>query len=1186
MRTLLIVFLGVFAVISNATGQTKTSPNFKLQPHAAYARGRVLVKAKSSYTGQLSSIGSSGKIKNVAIRSVKPVVKPELAKKGAALRGPLARQPKVDISRYFEIACDPCQNIETFINDLYKTGYFEIVEPVYGYRATLTPNDPQVGRQWYLKTIKAYQAWDITQGSQDITIAIVDTGGDLNHPDLSGNLYHNVNDPINGIDDDNNGFIDDFTGWDFVGADTLNLDNPNFIGDNDPSIKKGGELNHGTWVAGCASASTNNSIGVAGVGFNTKIMFTKQTADNQQLTDSNIYIPYAGMLYAANLGVNIINASWGGPGQSQIIQDLINHITLDLGCLIVAAAGNGGNTVPNYIAAYDNVLSVAATDENDVKASFTTYNTTVDVSAPGVDIFTTQYNDSYTPINQTVNGTSFSTPITSGAAALIWAQNPTFTGLQVGEQLRVTADAQALYAANPGLNNELGYGRLDIQRALTLQLPSIRASNPKFLTAAGLPVLPGQKGFLTLDFKNYLQSTSSGIAIKLSAAGGATVSKGTITPGIIPTNSTISNTLTPFELTISPTIAENATISLLLTYTDGSYSDYQYISFTVNPSYIDVNSNQVITTMTEIGRIGYQDTENSAEGSGFIFNQQSMLFEMGLIMGTDSSHLFNNVRGINGLFDQDFTSTSKITQIIPGLRSTSEIFGEFSNSATASKQAVVVDYRSLVWKDAPDDKFVIIEYKIKNPTTQTINGFRFGIFADWDITEDGANDAANWYPNEKMGYIYSAQASAKPYAGVQLLTGTPDYYAIDNNPAIAGNPFGLYNGFTDREKFITLSTQRLTAGMSSPAGSDVSHVVSAGPYSIAPGQTITLAFALHAAQNLADLETSSANADTLYNHTLRAPVPSVDTVIACYNTPVTLTATGATKYKWYTSFTGGTSFFTGSQYTTSALTHDTTFYVSNADSSFESVRAAAAVVLKANPKITTSGSTTFCDGQSITLSAAQADSYSWSTGETTQTIQVSTADTFTVTVTYAALSCQNTSPPVTTTVNTNPQASFTMAGTLDTGSPITFTNQSTGGSSYFWQFGDGASSTDANTSHTYTSMDNFTVSLTVTAANGCQDISSQVIDVITGLPGEEGVAVYPNPVRQGALVIEITEKTGTAVRLKLVNMLGQSMFEDQFQSTGDAMSRTIPANALSEGIYVLKINVGDKIITRKIVKAQ
>lgn len=562
---------------------------------------------------------------------------------------------------------------------------------------------------------------------------------------------------------------------------------------------------------------------------------------------------------------------------------------------------------------------------------------------------------------------------------------------------------------------------------------------------------------------------------------------------------------------------------------------------------------------------------------------------MGLIMGTSATSLYNNVRGADAAdnaYDEDFSSTINITEIIPGLRSDAEISGEFSNSVTAAQQAVVVDYKSLVWKNSPYDKFVILEYKVKNPTSQPIVGFHFGIFADWDITTNGQQDAANWYDPEKLGYVYPAQTAAKPYAGIQVLTGPAGYYAIDNDNKIAGNPFGLYDGFTDTEKFTAISTQRLTAGMSTSDGDDVSHVVSSGPYTLAPNQVITLAFAIHAAANLNDLKTSAVYADSLYNYTLKAPLPLVDTVEVCYNSPATLTATGATKFKWYKTFTGGNSFFTGSQYTSASLTSDTTFYVSNADSSYESVRTPAAVVLKANPKITTSGSTTFCNGQSITLSVANADSYLWSTGETTQTIQVSTADVFSVTVRNNGLACQSTSSSVATTVNPNPQALFSITGDLYTSSPITFTDQSTDAVSWFWQFGDGGSSTDQNTSHTYSQINSFSVSLTVTSANGCQDVATKALSVITGLEDSNGIFIYPNPVHSGSFVFEITEKSGALVKLSLINMLSQSLFEDEFQTSGETITREIPANNLSEGVYVLKIKVGNRIITKKVVKAQ
>jgi subtilisin family serine protease len=143
---------------------------------------------------------------------------------------------------------------------------FEIVEPVYVQKSFFMPNDPLIVNQYYLNIIKANQAWDVTQGSPSIIIGIVDTGGDLNHPDLQGNIYIDPADPTDGIDNDGDGYIDNNRGWDFSGADAALIGSPNFKGDNDPSVFSGNKFGHGTMVAGCASATTNDAVGISGVG--------------------------------------------------------------------------------------------------------------------------------------------------------------------------------------------------------------------------------------------------------------------------------------------------------------------------------------------------------------------------------------------------------------------------------------------------------------------------------------------------------------------------------------------------------------------------------------------------------------------------------------------------------------------------------------------------------------------------------------------------------------------------------------------------------------------------------------------------------------------------------------------------------------------------------------------------------
>ncbi|HCW08146.1 MAG TPA: hypothetical protein DGG95_12365 [Cytophagales bacterium] len=1193
MKKIVVLFL-LIGLIIDVVGQTKVQKKFKMPMGAEYTNGRVLVKVKPEFKSsivQSAKQNTNTRIQNVSVKNILPLAAFQSSKNTKAR----TTEQKIDITNYFSIAFNESGNVEEYINQLYATGYFEVVEPEYKYNTSFTPNDPSIGQQYYLTVIKALDAWGITQGDTSIVIAMVDSGGNLTHSDIAPNLFRNWSEyPPNGVDDDGNGFIDDYQGWDFMGSDTLNITRPDSLGDNNPSVHKAGDISHGTWTGGCASAATNNGIGIAGVGFKTRLMFTKHSADNQKASSGAVYNAYAGILYAADLFYRhnirgIINCSFGGSGESQIIQDIITHVVLDQNCLVVAAAGNSASSSPSYPAAYDNVLSVAATDSKDVKASFTNYGTTIDLAAPGVGIYTTGYNNVY----NTVDGTSFSSPITAGAAALVWAKNPGFSAIQVGEQLRVSADATSLYKANVNYANQLGKGRLDVYKALTVEYPSLRASNPRLVNQNGLAPVSGDKAFLSFDFKNYLKNTSSGVQISISTNSTAvTILKGTISPGIIAADATVSNALTPFELSISNNAPQNALVNILITFTDGAYQDYQYESFYVNPTFINVTANQISTTVTGIGRLGFQDPQNDprTQGVGFIFDQNPLLFEMGLIMGTSSSSLYNNVRGTVTSnvqnFDEDFSSTQSIKQITPGTRTYSEIFGGFSNSATVSQQALIVGYRSMVMKESPYDKFVILEYQVKNPTAIDWNNFYFGIFADWDISTNGANDAADWDSNTNLGYVYPALTAAKPLAGIQLLKGTPLYFAIDNDQSVSGTPFGIYDGFSDQEKFTTISSNRFKSGQSTGQGNDVSHVVSSGPHFVAAGQTVTIAFALHSATNLDQLKTSAQYADSLYNYTLQASKPIGDTVSVCFDSQATLNASGATTIKWYDSFTGGQSFYTGNQYTLSNLKNDTTFYVSNADQTFESVRTAVVAKTKANPNITLSGSTTLCQGDTLKLSVATADSTLWSNGLKTNSIDVKTGGKYSVISKDNTLNCVSKSDTITVTLIPKPTANFSVSGSLFTDNPITFTDQSSAAVSWFWDFGDGANSTVQNPVHTYTTALASNVKLTITASNGCSDTKIESIGVITAIDDPtNSVKIYPNPVGAQGLKIEVDEVEQSQSKILIFNSLGQIVFEQDYSLPEKHAELFVPTSSLEGGVYILKLNIKGKLVTAKLIKA-
>jgi serine protease len=1186
--TLVLVILHL---VYAAQSQHNAKQIFKLPENISsneYEHGVVLVKLKESHK-TLFSQSPSGTISNAGILSATELIPKKTINNSQARRAPRKSISGVDLSLYYSVAVNSGEDIETIINRLYASGHFEIVEPSYRHFSSYNPNDPSTGSQYYLNKIRAFEAWDISKSNTDVVIAILDSGGDLDHPDLASKLFINQNEiPDNGIDDDENGYVDDVYGWDFSGATRDLIGTPGFKGDNDPSIIKGGGHMHGTMVAGCAAASTDNGIGIAGVGFNARLLFTKHYADDQPESDnfysSNLYV---GMLYAAtvlsdnNVPYKIINCSFGGSGRSQIYQDIIDYVTLDLGCLVIAAAGNNNSEDLRYPGAYNNVLCVAATDGDDRKSGFSSYGNWVDISAPGSSIFTTQFNDLY----GTTQGTSFSCPITSGAAALVWPMFPELTPVQLAERLRVTAD-ESFYTKNTAtFQKKLGKGRLDIYRALTADFPSLRASRIKMVTENGSSAIrPGDKGFLYFDVSNLLSSTSSNLEISISSSSSVlTFTKNKIYPGIISTNNKVSTKLNPFAFTAGNTIASNRVVDITITFTDGDYVDFQVYSVNLNPSFVDIEENQVSTTISSIGRIGY-DGEGQARGLGFEFNGIPLLYEMGILMGNSSSSILNNVRSASGsAYDQDFVEIEKINEIRPGLRSSVEIFGSISNSVTPASQDILISYRSLVWRSSPNNKFVILEYKLKNPTASTINDYRFGLFADWDISN---GDGAAWNAQLNLGYVFPKEEPTLPYAGIQVLTGNANHYAIDNNQNIAGTPFGLYDGFTDNEKFTTLSTPRAEAGLAE-GGEDVSHVVSTGPFTLAANQEITIAFAIHGAENLSDLTESAEAALSLYNLTLQAPQPIIEMVSTCYGDGASLTATGASNFNWYYDFTDGEPFFSGNVLVISDLLRDTTFYVSNADNLYESVRTPAMVNVKAIPQINSSGSLNLCEGNTLTLSALDADEYEWSTGATTQSIEVTAAGEFSVTVKDVTLECESESTTVIVSILEAPVASFITEGGFFPNTPIQFVDQSSNAISWFWQFGNGSTSTQQNPTSQFTSIGDFSPSLTVIAANGCTSTYTNSISIITAAERvlNNAVSVYPNPTK-GNLVVKANGLANPNFNIQILNSQGQVVYAAFDEAIEGQLAHTIPSLILPQGLYFVKIFNEGTMVIRKIVKTE
>ncbi|MCX7650411.1 MAG: S8 family peptidase [Flavobacteriales bacterium] len=334
-----------------------------------------------------------------------------------------------------------------------KSPLAERAEQVPPRRFFYEPNDlgPPSGtpNQYALHLCRLPEAWHITRGDSSISILISDNGFHLQHPDLIQQWVTYPSDlPNDGIDNDGNGYVDDYLGWNAV-------DNNGSVSADVPA------LTHATAVSGIASARTDNGLGIAGAGFSCRLLPVK-------ISDStNIPIAgYSAFFFAVDRGAHVINCSWGGQIPSFGEQSLVDY-ALSAGCVVVAAAGNDNDTIPVYPAAYPGVISVAATTAQDIRFSLSNFGSWISLCAPGHAIFTTDFNASsqqytYAPRS----GTSMATPLVAGVAGLMKSLYPLASPALVKQCLTGSADPIDQIPANAPYTGLLGSGRLNASAAL------------------------------------------------------------------------------------------------------------------------------------------------------------------------------------------------------------------------------------------------------------------------------------------------------------------------------------------------------------------------------------------------------------------------------------------------------------------------------------------------------------------------------------------------------------------------------------------------------------------------------------------------------------------------------------------------------------------------------------------------
>lgn len=719
---------------------------------------------------------------------------------------------------------------------LNKTGLFEWVQPRFVHKPMFTPNDPQISQQYHHALIKSFEAFDIEEGDTNVYIGITDAGIQFDHQDL-GNVRFNYADPVNGIDDDNNGYIDDFRGWN-TASNT-----------NDPTATLSP---HGMFTTGMSSATVNNGIGVAGNAYRCKFVPVR-------IDDANGFnFGYEGIVYLSDLGCKIINASWGNTFPSPFAEEVIQYAINNNDALIIAAAGNSGLNENYYPASYDGVMSVGATGSTDLAWSLTTYGPMLDIVAPGELV------RSCWPFNgyDISSGTSFSAPLVAGAAALVKSHFPSYTAQQIAERLRVTADT-SIYTL-PGNDNRyhlLGSGRLNTLRALNdPQIPSVRYRNYQFASNGNTFVVAGDTMLLTGDFLNYLSPTNN-LTVQLSTENPAIeILQGSVTAGSIATLQSVNNNATPFEIRVLSNAPINEDVIFKLTYSDpaSNYAAFEYISVRVNKDYMDLAVNNLHTTITSRGSIGY-NADYATDGLGISFNNSgSQIYASGFMLGSGGQVADNVYAEVIPGYDNDFTRIDAVREIENSSAGDKVIVSQFSTNAAGS-QPLTVRQRAYASSEGELANHVVIEYRVKNTGNAVASDVFGGIFTDWDI-QNSASNVCVWDPNRKMVYAYDASESNQ-YMAVKLLS-WQDGSAYCFNSDGSGGSINLYNGFSNQEKFNVLSG---TAVRNSSNAGDVAASISTWGETIAPGDSALYAFAILGGNTLQELQESAEKAQSIWN---------------------------------------------------------------------------------------------------------------------------------------------------------------------------------------------------------------------------------------------------------------------------------------------------------------------------------
>ncbi len=637
-----MLFLLLFSVISIA-GESKTLVNtavIRIQQEFN-SRNEInslakknkfqivtqLLKQELSYTEKISN---SGNYSILSPRILNIIEKEE----------PLLRTYIV----HFEENISP---IEYCSKLLRENNSIEVAEPYYLMELlAYKPNDVLIDNQNDLMmNIKAFNAWEIYKGDSTIVIGISDSGVDQNHEDLKDNIALNTNEiPNDSIDNDGNGYVDDYAGYNF--AYKTDFTNPGV------TINKSD--NHGCQVAGIAGARTDNSRGMAGIGFKSKIFPIKVTEG------VTLSFSYQCMIYAAIRGFKVLNCSWGGPtAYSSINQSIVDYAVAN-DVAIVAAGGNEGTAGANtydtfYPSAYKGVLGVGEVYSTDMVTNGSVLGIQTRIMAPGVNNWATR---NYNEYSSNTSGSSFSSPVVAGAVALARGKHPNLDAIQSLEFVRNCTDDISQFNTS---NKALIPGRVNLYKIVTFEpfsIPSIVPDNFKYYTNSGLPTnrfKAKDTAQLKIDFTNYLGKATN-IKFKLSAAYDPVESiallDSILTLDVIEQES--KGTFGNFKFIVTKT-NKSRIIFRVDIEADNNYKDFFKFEFFPVSDMALIENDKIKISLSDDGEIGFTKSGSTITGQGISFYPygNQIFFRGSCIMATTGMNklAYNS----NEYFRKDFS---------------------------------------------------------------------------------------------------------------------------------------------------------------------------------------------------------------------------------------------------------------------------------------------------------------------------------------------------------------------------------------------------------------------------------------------------------------------------------------------------------------------------------------------------